>query len=74
MAVGPDEVNPEHREARTAGELRGVRLHALSRLGEMADRGDFDEFLGTKFAYRRYFTEDVEFASNSTLKSSARAG
>jgi hypothetical protein len=29
-----------------------VRLRALARLGEMADRGDFDEFLGNKAAYR----------------------
>jgi Arc/MetJ family transcription regulator len=29
------------------------RLRALAQLGEMADRGDFDEFLGTKAAYRR---------------------
>jgi Arc/MetJ family transcription regulator len=32
---------------------RLVRLRALARLGEMADRGDFDEFLGNKAAYRR---------------------
>jgi Arc/MetJ family transcription regulator len=29
------------------------RLRALARLGEMADAGDFDEFLGHKSAYRR---------------------
>lgn len=29
------------------------RLRALAQLGEMADRGDFDEFLGNKAAYRR---------------------
>jgi Arc/MetJ family transcription regulator len=29
------------------------RLRALADLGEMADRGDFDEFLGDKTAYRR---------------------
>ena len=29
------------------------RLRALARLGEMADAGDFDEFLGNKSAYRR---------------------
>jgi hypothetical protein len=28
------------------------RLRALAQLGEMADRGDFDEFLGNKAAYR----------------------
>jgi hypothetical protein len=28
------------------------RLRALAKLGEMADRGDFDEFLGNKAAYR----------------------
>jgi Arc/MetJ family transcription regulator len=32
---------------------RLVRLRALARLGEMADRGDFDEFLDNKAAYRR---------------------
>jgi Arc/MetJ family transcription regulator len=32
---------------------RLVRLRALARLGEMADRGDFDEFTGSKAAYRR---------------------
>jgi Arc/MetJ family transcription regulator len=32
---------------------RLARLHALARLGEMADQGDFDEFLGNKSAYRR---------------------
>ena len=29
------------------------RLRALARLGEMADRGDFDGFLDGKAAYRR---------------------
>lgn len=32
---------------------RFVRLRALARLGEMADRGDFDEFLGNKESFRR---------------------
>jgi Arc/MetJ family transcription regulator len=32
---------------------RLVRLRALAALGEMADRGDFDEFLGNKAAYRK---------------------
>ena len=32
---------------------RLTRLRALAALGEMADRGDFDEFLGGKPAYRR---------------------
>jgi Arc/MetJ family transcription regulator len=31
---------------------RPVRTRALARLGEMADRGDFDEFLQDKAAYR----------------------
>lgn len=31
---------------------RLVRLRALAGLGEMADRGDFDEFIGNKAAYR----------------------
>jgi Arc/MetJ family transcription regulator len=29
------------------------RLRALAELGAMADRGDFDEFVGHKAAYRR---------------------
>jgi Arc/MetJ family transcription regulator len=33
---------------------RLTRLSALARLGEMADRGDFDEFLDNKRAYRRW--------------------
>jgi hypothetical protein len=32
---------------------RQVRLRALARLGEMAERGDFDEFAGDKAAYDR---------------------
>jgi Arc/MetJ family transcription regulator len=44
-----DTVNAALREV---GE-RLVRLRALDRLGEMADRGDFDEFVGEKPAYRR---------------------
>lgn len=32
---------------------RLARLRALAELGEMADRGDFDEFTGDKAAYRR---------------------
>lgn len=32
---------------------RLVRLRALARLGDMADRGDFAEFVGNKAAYRR---------------------
>jgi Arc/MetJ family transcription regulator len=32
---------------------RLVRLRALARLGEMADRGDFDEYLDNKHAYRK---------------------
>ncbi|MFC4006349.1 type II toxin-antitoxin system VapB family antitoxin [Nonomuraea purpurea] len=32
---------------------RLVRLRALTALGEMADRGDFDDFVGNKAAYRR---------------------
>jgi Arc/MetJ family transcription regulator len=30
-----------------------VRLQALTRLSKMADRGDFDEFLDDKAAYRK---------------------
>ena len=36
---------------REVGE-RLVRLRALARLREMADRGDFDEFVANKAAYR----------------------
>ena len=43
-----DTVNAALREV---GE-RLQRLRALAQLGEMADRGDFDEFLGNKAAYR----------------------
>ena len=32
---------------------RLVRLRALARLGEMADSGDFDKFLGDKTTYRK---------------------
>lgn len=32
---------------------RLARLKALARLGEIADQGDFDEFLGNKAAYRK---------------------
>ncbi|MFE3541563.1 type II toxin-antitoxin system VapB family antitoxin [Nocardia sp. NPDC059177] len=32
---------------------RSVRMRALAALGEMADRGDFEEYLGNKSAYRR---------------------
>jgi Arc/MetJ family transcription regulator len=32
---------------------RLTRLRVLAALGEMADRGDFDEFLGGKSAYHR---------------------
>jgi Arc/MetJ family transcription regulator len=32
---------------------RLARVRALARLGEMADSGDFDEFVGDKTAYRR---------------------
>jgi Arc/MetJ family transcription regulator len=31
---------------------RLTSVSALARLGEMADQGDFDEFLGNKQAYR----------------------
>ncbi|MEU8141362.1 type II toxin-antitoxin system VapB family antitoxin [Nonomuraea sp. NPDC048901] len=31
---------------------RLVRLRALAALAEMADRGEFDEFVGNKAAYR----------------------
>lgn len=37
----------------TVGSQRFLRLRALEQLGEMADQGEFDEFLGNKDAYRR---------------------
>jgi Arc/MetJ family transcription regulator len=43
-----DTVNTALREA----TRRIQRARALERLGEMADQGDFDEFLGDKSAYR----------------------
>jgi Arc/MetJ family transcription regulator len=43
-----DTVNTALREA----ARRIERAQALERLGEMADQGDFDEFLGNKAAYR----------------------
>lgn len=44
-----DTVNTALRE--TARRIK--RARALERMGEMADQGDFDEFLGNKAAYRR---------------------
>ncbi|RZS37653.1 VapB protein of antitoxin of type II toxin-antitoxin system [Herbihabitans rhizosphaerae] len=44
-----DTVNAALREV----SQRLVRQRALARLAEMADRGDFDEFIGNKAAYRR---------------------
>jgi hypothetical protein len=44
-----DTVNTALREA----ARRIERAQALERLGEMADQGDFDEFVGNKAAYRR---------------------
>ncbi|MFC6013554.1 DUF2191 domain-containing protein [Nocardia lasii] len=44
-----DTVNAALREV----SARLERLRALSKLSEMADAGDFDEFLGNKSAYRR---------------------
>jgi len=59
-ALGPpvDLLEVLFRAGREQGNLREVgqrlvRLRALARLGEMADRGDFDEFLDDKAAYRR---------------------
>jgi Arc/MetJ family transcription regulator len=48
-ATKTDTVNAALREV---GQ-RLVRLRALARLGEMADRGDFDKFVDDKAAYRR---------------------
>ena len=44
-----DTVNAALREV----SRRSQRLRALEQLGEMADQGEFDEFLGNKDAYRR---------------------
>ncbi|MGW4633404.1 hypothetical protein [Nocardia sp. NPDC004415] len=49
MTTKKDTVNAALREV----GARLERLRALSRLGEMADAGDFDEFLGDKSTYRR---------------------
>ena len=48
-ATKKDTVNAALREV---GQ-RLERLRALARLGEMADQGDFDDFLGNKAAYRK---------------------
>ena len=39
---------------------RLTRLRGLARLGEMADRGDFDEFLGNKQAWPTRKAHDEE--------------
>jgi Arc/MetJ family transcription regulator len=44
-----DTVNAALREV----SQRLLRLRALEQLGEMADQGQFDEFLGDKNAFRR---------------------
>jgi Arc/MetJ family transcription regulator len=44
-----DTVNAALREV----SQRLLRLRALEQLGEMADQGQFDEFLGDKDAFRR---------------------
>nr|WP_233153335.1 type II toxin-antitoxin system VapB family antitoxin [Kineosporia sp. R_H_3] len=44
-----DTVNAALREV----SERLVRLRALEHLGEMADRGDFDEFIADETTYRR---------------------
>ncbi|MFF0610376.1 type II toxin-antitoxin system VapB family antitoxin [Nocardia tengchongensis] len=46
--TGKDTVNAALREV---GQ-RLARVRALARLGEMADRGDFDGYLENKAAYR----------------------
>jgi Arc/MetJ family transcription regulator len=43
-----DTVNAALREV----SQRLLRLRALEKLGEMADRGDFDEYLADKDSYR----------------------
>ena len=53
----PSEKAPTGVSAIPASQLpvgaAGQARRALARLGEMADRGDFDEFLDDKAAYRR---------------------
>jgi Arc/MetJ family transcription regulator len=44
-----DTVNAALREV----SQRFLRLRALEQLGDMADRGEFDELLGAKDTYRR---------------------
>jgi hypothetical protein len=64
LLAGPDAPRPRPGRKETdaarrlvvpdeAAAARLQRLRALAQLGEMADRGDFDEFLGNKAAYRR---------------------
>lgn len=55
--VPGDDSRREHelalpRPATTEAALRDRRARAVERLGEMADQGDFDEFLGDKGSYR----------------------
>lgn len=49
-----DDTRREHELAlpRPATTEAGRRARAVERLGEMADRGDFDDFLGDKGSYR----------------------
>ena len=49
-------VDIETRDISLAGRILAafeLQHDSLAELGEMADRGDFDEFLGDKSAYRR---------------------
>jgi Arc/MetJ family transcription regulator len=52
--ITKDTVNAALREV---GQ-RFLRLRVLEQLGEMADLGEFDEFLGTRDAYRRRMRRD----------------
>jgi Arc/MetJ family transcription regulator len=58
LAVAAEVLGTKTKKDTVNAALREVgqrleRLRALAQLGEMADRGDFDDFLGSKTAYRR---------------------
>lgn len=55
LAVAAEVLATKTKKDTVNAALREVvqRLRALAQLGEMADRGDFDEFLENKAAYRR---------------------
>ena len=52
---------------------RLVRLRAIARLSEMAERGDFEEFVGTKATYRKRAQLDSGARGRIRLTSQAAA-